>query len=91
VLTGGGDDGVTGLTAIKAAGGLAIAQDPEGSQSPSMPWNAVCHDHLDLVLPLDGIALALTALSKGTALERSERAERLLSRGPRAADRSSRD
>ena len=35
ILSGGGDDGVAGLLAIKAAGGISIAQDPEEAKPPS--------------------------------------------------------
>lgn len=65
VLTGGGDDGVDGLIAIKAARGLSIVQDPREATHPFMPANAVKHDDVDLVLPLDDIARVLVALAAG--------------------------
>jgi two-component system CheB/CheR fusion protein len=37
LLSGTGSDGTLGLRAIKAAGGLAIAQDPESAQHDGMP------------------------------------------------------
>jgi two-component system chemotaxis response regulator CheB len=68
VLTGGGDDGVDGLIAIKAAGGITIAQDPEEALHPFMPMNAISYDHVDLILPVDEIADALTALATGQSM-----------------------
>jgi len=65
VLTGGGDDGADGLLAIKHAGGVSIAQDPDEAPHPWMPRSAIVYDHVDLVLPLDAIATALVALARG--------------------------
>jgi len=70
LLTGGGDDGTDGLSAIKAAGGISIVQDPSEAQHPSMPLNAMLCDHVDLVLPLAEIAAHLVALANGSAVER---------------------
>jgi two-component system, chemotaxis family, protein-glutamate methylesterase/glutaminase len=47
VLTGGDGDGVAGLRAIHAAGGIAMVQDPEEALAPEMPMNALLKDHLD--------------------------------------------
>jgi two-component system, chemotaxis family, protein-glutamate methylesterase/glutaminase len=65
VLTGGGDDGVDGLIAIKAAGGLSIAQDPSEAMYPFMPRNAILYDRVDLVLRISAIAVALVDLAAG--------------------------
>lgn len=65
VLTGGGDDGVDGLLAIKSAGGICIAQDPDEAQAPGMPSNALVHDHIDLVMPIGAIAGVLNQLAHG--------------------------
>jgi chemotaxis response regulator CheB len=50
VLTGSADDGVSGLIAIKAAGGLSIAQDPNegeiggrGEEDGPVPWRRAAH------------------------------------------------
>jgi len=73
VLSGGGDDGVRGLIAIKAAGGISIAQDPLEARVASMPKSAIWLDDVDLVLPLDEIARALVALATGSSLASLER------------------
>ncbi len=63
ILTGGDGDGAAGIQAIKAAGGVTIAQDLSSSQQPSMPRNAAATGDVDHVLPLSDIAAALMALT----------------------------
>ena len=41
ILSGGGDDGVLGLSHVKRRGGIVIAQDPNEAESPSMPRRAI--------------------------------------------------
>jgi len=41
VLTGANEDGAAGLAAIRARGGVAIVQDPEGAERPEMPRAAL--------------------------------------------------
>ena len=65
LLSGTGEDGVSGLIAIKSMGGLSIVQDPREAKFPSMPRNAIVYDDVDYVLPLTGIASALTQLAEG--------------------------
>ena len=65
VLTGGGHDGVSGLLAIKAAGGLCLTQDPDDAIHPWMPRSAIRFDHVDGVLPIDRIATTLVTLAGG--------------------------
>lgn len=45
------DDGVAGLAAIAARGGLAMVQDPEEALYPSMPVHALRRLAVDYVLP----------------------------------------
>jgi len=59
VLSGGGADGAIGVQAIKAAGGLVIAQEPSEAGHPGMPESAIATGAVDLVLPASGIAAAL--------------------------------
>jgi two-component system chemotaxis response regulator CheB len=65
VLTGGGADGLDGLIAIKAAGGLSLVQDPSEAEAPSMPRRAIAQDDVDAVLDLDAIGETLCALTDG--------------------------
>jgi two-component system chemotaxis response regulator CheB len=60
VLTGMGRDGADGLAAVHEAGGLTIAQDEATSAVFGMPMEAAKRG-AELILPLEEIALALTA------------------------------
>jgi two-component system chemotaxis response regulator CheB len=73
LLSGGGTDGVRGLIAIKAAGGISMVQDPQEARNPSMPAMAIAEDDVDAVLRLDEIAAALGTLTAGGTLERRAR------------------
>ncbi len=54
VLSGMGSDGSQGLQAIKAQGGLTLAQQPESAQFDSMPRSAIASGSVDIVaLPAD--------------------------------------
>ncbi len=64
VLTGNLDDGTAGLAAIKKCGGVAIVQDPEEADYPSMPESAIANVRVDHVLPLAGIGPLLDELSR---------------------------
>src|SRR5512145_2357208 len=50
VLSGTGTDGTLGLKAIKAAGGMAIAQDPATAEHDGMPSSAIAAGAVDQVL-----------------------------------------
>jgi two-component system chemotaxis response regulator CheB len=62
VLTGSDGDGAAGIRAIKAAGGVTVAQDEATSKQPSMPRAAAETGDVDHVLALEGIAAALITL-----------------------------
>ena len=64
MLTGGDGDGAAGVQAIKAAGGVTLAQDESSSEHPSMPRNAAQTGDVDFVLPLLAIAATLVALTR---------------------------
>jgi two-component system chemotaxis response regulator CheB len=65
LLSGGGSDGVSGLTVIKARGGLSIVQRPEEARHPSMPIHAIRGDDVDAILSLEEIAAAIPVLAAG--------------------------
>lgn len=50
ILSGLGSDGTEGILAIKDAGGMAIARNPETSSFSSMPFNAITTGVIDYVL-----------------------------------------
>ncbi len=60
VLSGMLDDGADGLAAVKAAGGVAIVQDPEDATFPSMPRSALAAVEADEVVPLRLLGSAIT-------------------------------
>lgn len=51
IFSGFGSDGTLGLNAIKAVGGMVMAQDPETADSDSMPSSAIQTGLVDFVLP----------------------------------------
>jgi two-component system chemotaxis response regulator CheB len=62
ILTGALDDGTAGVVAIKEAGGITIAQDPQEAFSSGMPRSAIATGRIDHVLPLRDVPVMLTAL-----------------------------
>jgi two-component system, chemotaxis family, protein-glutamate methylesterase/glutaminase len=60
VMTGMGRDGATGLAAVKSAGGITLAQNADTSTIYGMPKAAVDMGVVDQVVPLEGIAAAIT-------------------------------
>ena len=69
ILTGGLDDGVSGLWAIKRLGGVAVVQDPDEAFMPSMPWSALKQVEVDYRLPLAEIPAVLARLASRTVAE----------------------
>jgi two-component system chemotaxis response regulator CheB len=67
LLTGYGRDGTEGMRAIREAGGLTIAEDPETALQGIMPRNAIDAGGAAEVLPLDAIAPRLLELAKVAA------------------------
>jgi two-component system CheB/CheR fusion protein len=51
VLSGTGSDGTLGVRAIKGAGGMAMAQNPESTEFDGMPRSAISTGLVDYVLP----------------------------------------
>ena len=69
VLSGTGGDGSVGLRAVKAKGGLVIAQDVSEADYDGMPRSAIATGAVDLVAPASAIAEALIRRERGIALE----------------------
>src|SRR5262249_29929206 len=69
VLTGGGSDGVFGLIAIKAAGGLSLIQDPAQAEASAMPQYALNGDSVDGILSIDEMAETISALMAGRPVD----------------------
>ena len=67
VLSGGLDDGTSGLWTIKRLGGTAIVQDPHDAWAPSMPRSAMSQLHVDHVLRAEEIAPMLVRLAATAA------------------------
>ncbi|HSK75150.1 MAG TPA: chemotaxis protein CheB [Thermoanaerobaculia bacterium] len=65
VLTGTGKDGADGVREIHRRGGTVIVQDEASSQFFGMPGASIKTGMVDRVLPLDEIAPALVALTRG--------------------------
>ncbi|HKY37520.1 MAG TPA: chemotaxis protein CheB [Polyangiaceae bacterium] len=64
VMSGMGSNGSAGAQAIKAVGGLCIAQDPESAQFPSMPHHLIEAGYADIILPPVDMPEALLAYAK---------------------------
>ncbi len=65
ILTGMGNDGVEGLKAVKAAGGMVLAQDEASSVVYGMPREAVEAGVVDVVLSIGEVGARLTNLVAG--------------------------
>ena len=59
ILSGTGTDGTLGLTEIKAAGGMTMAQTPETVQYDGMPRSAIATGGVDHVLPVERMPEAI--------------------------------
>jgi two-component system chemotaxis response regulator CheB len=59
LMTGMGDDGAEGLGAIKAAGGMTIAQSEDTCVVSGMPRAAILKGYANKIVPLDGLATFL--------------------------------
>ena len=62
ILTGGMSDGTAGLMAVRAAGGLAVVQDPRDALVAAMPQNATELAGADHVVPVSAMAALLVEL-----------------------------
>lgn len=65
ILSGGLDDGTSGLWTVKENGGLAIVQDPVDAEFPSMPISALRAVDADYTLPVAEMGELLNHLTTG--------------------------
>jgi two-component system CheB/CheR fusion protein len=68
VLSGTASDGTLGLKAIKVAGGMCLAQDPQSAAFDGMPRSAIASGCVDAVLPPAGLALEIAKLTHSSYL-----------------------
>lgn len=64
ILSGTASDGTLGCKAIKAAGGIAFAQDPATAKYDGMPRSAIAAGCVDAALSPEGIARELARLAR---------------------------
>jgi two-component system CheB/CheR fusion protein len=64
ILSGTGSDGAHGMRAIKASGGLTVAQEPETAKYDGMPKAAIDSGCVDQTLPPDCIGPELSSISR---------------------------
>ncbi len=81
LMTGMGDDGAEGLGAIKAAGGMTIAQSEATCVVSGMPRAAILKGYANKIIPLDGIAAYLVSnygseRNSADKFEKNEKIER---------------
>src|ERR1044071_7069825 len=69
ILTGGLDDGTSGLWAVKRLGSVAVVQDPDEAFMSSMPLNALAQVEVVYTLPLAEIPPLLARLVSTTIAE----------------------
>ena len=63
ILSGTGSDGTPGLMAIKADGGITIAQDPKTAKFDGMPQSAINSGAVDIILSPEKIAEELARIA----------------------------
>jgi two-component system chemotaxis response regulator CheB len=69
ILTGGLDDGASGLWAVKQLGGMAVVQNPEEAFMPSMPLSALGQVEVDHTLPVAEMSTLLARLASTSVAE----------------------
>jgi two-component system CheB/CheR fusion protein len=63
ILSGTASDGALGLKAVKAEGGITLAQDPASAKYDGMPRSAIATGGVDFILPTEGIAKELARIA----------------------------
>jgi two-component system chemotaxis response regulator CheB len=79
LMTGMGDDGAEGLGAVKAAGGMTIAQSEDTCVVSGMPRAAIIKGYANKIIPLDGLGAYLVSNygAERGATEKIEKNEKL--------------
>jgi two-component system chemotaxis response regulator CheB len=82
LMTGMGDDGAEGLGALKAAGGMTIAQSEETCVVSGMPRAAILKGYANKIIPLDRLATHLVQQygaerSSAEKFEKNEKNEKI--------------
>jgi two-component system, chemotaxis family, protein-glutamate methylesterase/glutaminase len=82
LMTGMGDDGAEGLGALKAAGGMTIAQSEETCVVSGMPRAAILKGYANKIIPLDGLGTYLAQQygaerSSAEKFEKNEKTEKI--------------
>jgi two-component system CheB/CheR fusion protein len=72
ILSGTGTDGTLGVKAIKAAAGMAMAEDPQVAAYSGMPNSAIATGLVDYVLPPEEMPAQLLAYVEGSSIAGSE-------------------
>jgi two-component system chemotaxis response regulator CheB len=63
ILTGANADGARGLKTIKEYGGLAIVQNPDDAENPTMPKAALTATEVDYIVSLEQLTTILFQLT----------------------------
>jgi two-component system CheB/CheR fusion protein len=72
ILSGAGSDGTFGIKAIKEAGGITFAQDPESARYDGMPRSAIESGWADFCLRPESMAEELINIGKHPYLQRTQ-------------------
>jgi two-component system, chemotaxis family, protein-glutamate methylesterase/glutaminase len=83
LMTGMGDDGAEGLGAIKAAGGMTVAQSEDTCVVSGMPRAAILKGHATKIVPLDSLSTFLVghcgsdrASDRAEKIDKNEKSEK---------------
>jgi two-component system chemotaxis response regulator CheB len=92
LMTGMGEDGAEGLGAVKAAGGMTIAQSEDTCVVSGMPRAAILKGHAKKIVPLESIGAFLVSQYHGdrAASERNDQTEKNDRQGKIEKDRNER-
>lgn len=78
ILSGNGSDGVAGLAAVKAGGGVTFAQDEKSARFSGMPHSAIASGNVDFILAPSQIPGELLRLVRHSYRSRAGETEALL-------------